>query len=45
MSETKPEICPYCKEEHVVKIGMKVTTSGKRQRYQCMECGRTFYGD
>jgi len=36
--------CKYCKSERVVKSGFKATVSkGKRQRYQCAECGRTFY--
>jgi len=36
--------CPSCGSEHVTKAGWKITrTMGKRQRYQCQSCGRTFY--
>jgi len=35
--------CPKCGSEETVKIGFRMTTSGKKQRYQCQKCGRTFY--
>jgi ferritin-like protein len=31
--------CPHC-GGRLVKAGFKVTRSGKRQRFQCAECGR-----
>jgi transposase-like protein len=31
--------CPHC-HGRLVKAGFKVTRSGKRQRFQCIECGR-----
>jgi transposase-like protein len=38
-------ICPECLKEHVNKVGLAVTRKGKKQRYQCRECGRTFYNE
>jgi transposase-like protein len=36
--------CPDCSSEHVCKIGKKITRKqGKKQRYQCTDCGKTFY--
>jgi transposase-like protein len=44
MEEQKPEQCPYCKSDRVVKIGFRRTVkNGKRQRYQCQECAKSFY--
>lgn len=44
MSENKPEFCPYCKNERIQKVGKYASVSkGKRQRYKCPECGRSFY--
>lgn len=38
------KICPYCKNEKVQKCGLYPTVKeGKKQRYRCFECGRTFY--
>jgi len=35
--------CPSCSSEHIVRIGYVVSASrGRRQRYKCMDCGRTF---
>ncbi len=37
--------CPDCKKQHVTKIGTVMTKSkGRRPRYKCSNCGRTFYG-
>ena len=36
-------MCPYCKEMAGRKVGMYPTLTGKKQRYQCRECGRTWY--
>ena len=36
--------CPVCESDHIAKAGLYPTVSeGKKQRYKCMECGRTFY--
>jgi len=35
--------CPECDDMHVVKAGLKVTRQGRKQRFQCTHCGRTFY--
>lgn len=35
--------CPECNSTTVVRIGFIVTKSGKKQRYKCNKCGRTFY--
>jgi len=37
-------MCPYCKEIAGRKVGMYATVKdGKKQRFQCKECGRTWY--
>ena len=37
--------CPNskCNSSHIVKAGFKVTVKGRKQRFQCQDCGRTFY--
>ena len=35
--------CPECGSTHVVRAGLKITRQGKKQRWQCANCGRTFY--
>lgn len=36
--------CPYCNNEKTVKLGFRMTLKeGKKQRMQCMHCGKTFY--
>jgi transposase-like protein len=36
--------CPRCGSDHISKHGIKITVSqGRKQRYQCQECGHTFY--
>lgn len=32
-------ICPKCGSEHLQKRGKSVSAVGKKQRYQCMDCG------
>ena len=35
--------CPSCSSERIVRLGYVVSASkGRRQRYKCMDCGRTF---
>ena len=34
--------CPECGGEGV-KIGFKITRRGRKQRWLCRNCGRTFY--
>lgn len=34
--------CPNCKKDNSVKMGMKVTASGPKQRYYCKQCYRIF---
>jgi len=34
--------CPRCKSDKTRKMGHRITTKGKLQRYQCKECGHTF---
>jgi len=37
-------MCPYCKEMSGRKVGVNATvTGGKKQRYSCRECGRSWY--
>ena len=38
-------VCPVCKSTKTVKIGFRVTSSGKKQRIQCQDCAKTFYQD
>jgi len=33
-------ICPKCGSDKVVKSGFVLRVGGKKQRYQCKECGR-----
>ncbi len=35
--------CPECRSNKVVRMGFIVTRNGKKQRYRCNKCGRTFY--
>jgi transposase-like protein len=35
--------CPHCGSHNIGKNGFRMTLAGKKQRYQCMNCGRTFY--
>lgn len=36
--------CPYCKELAGRKVGLCATIKdGKKQRYHCRECGRSWY--
>jgi len=35
--------CPSCSSTYIVRLGYVVSLSrGRRQRYKCMDCGRTF---
>jgi transposase-like protein len=45
MTERRQDImCPYCKEMTGRKVGMYATVKdGKKQRFQCKECGRSWY--
>ncbi len=36
--------CPNCGGSQVVKAGFSFKKKGWRQRYQCQDCGRYFYG-
>jgi predicted RNA-binding Zn-ribbon protein involved in translation (DUF1610 family) len=40
----KPEAlkCPECGSTRVVKFGRHMTRRGRKQRYQCQDCGRSF---
>lgn len=31
--------CPTCKSEHVTKRGFGITRTGRKQRFQCTDCG------
>ena len=35
--------CPDCGQFRVVKAGMVPSSNGLRQRFQCRNCGKTFY--
>ena len=37
--------CPRCECEKIVKAGLKLTTKGRKQIWQCKECGRVFTKD
>lgn len=41
----RPARCPNCKEEHVIKSGIRKTKRGNVQRYKCMNCGLRFVID
>ena len=35
--------CPNCGSTHIVRFGYVITfKKGRRQRYQCQDCGKTF---
>ena len=34
--------CPKCGTKETIKAGSKITSEGKKQRYQCKICGHTF---
>lgn len=40
----KSIICRYCGNK-AVKFARIPTVKGKKQRYRCTECGKTFYGE
>ncbi|MFA5365615.1 MAG: hypothetical protein WC325_10595 [Candidatus Bathyarchaeia archaeon] len=35
--------CPECKSTHIVKAGFAITRKGRKQKYKCQTCARTFY--
>jgi transposase-like protein len=36
--------CPKCNSEHIRKFGVYPTVkSGHKQRFQCFDCGSTFF--
>jgi transposase-like protein len=35
--------CPKCNSSEIQKIGKIPTCQGKKQRYRCRNCGKTFY--
>jgi len=38
------EKCPHCGSPHIVKKGFETVVPGKKkQRFQCRNCGKTFY--
>lgn len=39
---TKP-ICPHCGKSHVWRKGYQPTIHGRKLRYQCYDCGHSFY--
>ena len=43
MTDEKPKHCPYCEGKRITKAGLRPTVKGKKQRYKCQECGKTFY--
>ena len=37
-------ICPNCGEKHTTKSGYRLSvTHGRKQRFQCTKCFKTFY--
>lgn len=46
VEETIPEIvCPLCGSEEIKKNGTRKTKVGKRQRYRCLQCDKSFMLD
>lgn len=44
--QEKPTECPYCRSKIVWKSGILPSVrKGKRQRYKCGDCGKTWYND
>jgi len=41
----KPESCKNCGSSSFVKRGLDISTKGKKQRFQCLNCGKVTYGD
>lgn len=37
------ERCPYCGSCNISKHGVRITLDGKKPRYRCKECRKTFY--
>lgn len=37
------EKCPKCGSLYVKKNGFRITLKGRKRRYKCGECRRTFY--
>ncbi len=35
-------ICPFCKKSKIVKQGYRKNKSGKKQKYQCLNCEKWF---
>jgi transposase-like protein len=36
-------ICPICESDKIKKAGIVPTRKGKKQRFQCKDCAKTFY--
>jgi predicted RNA-binding Zn-ribbon protein involved in translation (DUF1610 family) len=34
--------CPECGSTRIIKFGRHMTRRGRKQRYQCRDCGRSF---
>jgi hypothetical protein len=41
----KTVACPNCNTKSLRKYGFSITIKGKKQRYQCKDCGHTFNGN
>jgi transcription elongation factor Elf1 len=45
MPQRENRNCPHCNSETVYKIGFRPTLKGKKQRFQCYNCGKSFYAE
>jgi len=41
----KPEICPFCVSQKIIRWGFRYNCTTKKRRYKCKECGNTFVLD
>jgi transposase-like protein/predicted RNA-binding Zn-ribbon protein involved in translation (DUF1610 family) len=41
----KPDICPKCDSENIIKSGKRITNNGNVQRYKCRNCNFRFVID
>ena len=42
VSKPQKELCPFCNSENLIKSGIRKTTIGEKQRYECKECKKRF---
>ena len=45
MAQINKKICPYCNQPKVQRFGYVATIHGKKQRFKCYNCGKSFFAE